>query len=130
MINLHALKTTAGGMLAVVAALGWQAPLAMAADNPFNPALSSANYTLAAADGQGKCGGGMKREKDGCKMMRMDSNGDGQVSREEFMKGHEAMFEKMDSNGDGMLTVEEKRAHKAMMKQEMMGKCGQQKGAQ
>jgi len=129
MINLQTLKTAVGS--ALVAVLGLQAPLAMAADNPFDTAVSSGGYSLAAADAPAKCGGGMGAQmKEGCRMLRMDGNGDGKVSREEFMQGHAAMFEKMDSNGDGMLDDEERNAHMRMMKKEMMGKCGQQKGAE
>ena len=38
------------------------------------------------------------------KMMKMmDTNGDGMVSKEEFMKYHEKMFDMMDKNKDGMV---------------------------
>ena len=130
MINLPTLTTAAGSALAVVAVLGAMTPPAMAAENPFNTAAAPGGYTLAAADAPTKCGGGMSPGKKGCKMMQMDSNGDGKVSKEEFMQGHATMFEKMDSNGDGALDATEQRAHKGMMKDEMMGKCGQQKGAE
>jgi len=124
-------KTLKMAVTGAVASLAvFSLPLPAAAGNPFDSVVPSFGGTLvAAADGAGKCGGGAGAEKSGCKMMRMDANGDGKVSREEFMQGHAAMFDKMDSNGDGMLDMDEHRAHKAMMK-EQMGKCGQQKSAE
>lgn len=127
MIYAKTLKMAATG---AVASLAMLAPPLMAAGNPFDPAAGYSGYTLAAADGSGKCGGGMGAQKNGCRMMRMDANGDGKVSREEFMQGHAAMFDKMDSNGDGMLDMDEQHAHRAMMKDQMTGKCGQQKSAE
>lgn len=40
---------------------------------------------------------GMKSEHGmmGGMMMKMDTNGDGMLSKEEFMKGHETMFDRM-----------------------------------
>lgn len=131
MIDLHSVKTTLGSSLLAIALLGVHAPAATAADNPFT-ATAPGGYALAAAEGMSKCGGGMdkcggnmKSGKKHCKMLRMDSNGDGKVSREEFMTGHEAMFDKMDSNGDGVLDESERGAHKGMKKNKMTGKCGQ-----
>lgn len=37
-------------------------------------------------------------------MQNMDSNGDGKVSKDEFMKSHEAMFDAM-KNKDGVVTM-------------------------
>jgi EF hand len=128
-MHLQTLKTAAGSALALAATLGLQAPSALAGENPFE-AVSSGGYSLAAADAPDKCGAAAKPPKGDCRMMGMDSNGDGQVSREEFIKGHEVMFDNMDSNHDGMLDADERSAHKRMMKQEMMGKCGQQKGTE
>jgi len=117
-------NSTAGRLFAGVVFLGMQLPQAMAENGPL-PAASSGGYVLAAAETGGKCGGGMGAgNKGGCKMMRMDTNADGKVSKDEFMQGHAAMFEKMDSNGDGVLDAEERRAHKAMMMEGKGGKCG------
>ncbi len=37
------------------------------------------------------------------KMSSADQNKDGKISKEEFMKHHEAMFDKKDTNKDGLL---------------------------
>ena len=136
MTKRQTFTTTAASALALFTLLAGQAPVALAADNPFATPTAPERISVAAAEGQMKCGGGMGMGmgpgKQGCRMMQMDSNGDGKVSKEEFMQGHEAMFQKIDANGDGMLDEAEMRAHKAtMMKEGGMGKCGgQQKDAE
>ena len=47
-----------------------------------------------------------------------DANGDGKITKEEWTKHHDAMFEHMDANKDGVITKDEK---KGKMKD---GKCG------
>jgi EF hand len=47
------------------------------------------------------CGHGMMQ------MSKMDTDNDGTVSKEEFMKAHEAMWEKMKKNKDGLVDVKE-----------------------
>jgi Ca2+-binding EF-hand superfamily protein len=55
----------------------------------------------------------------------MDADGDGKVTREEFMQGHEAMFEKIDQNGDGVIDQAERDTHMEKMMGFMKeGKCG------
>ena len=112
------------------------AEIAVTAENPFSMQPLSSGYTLLAESkcGEGKCGGGNcgggksggeKGKKHRCGMVRMDADGDGKVSREEFMQGHEVMFEEIDANGDGYIDREERRAHKKHKKGHMkQGKCG------
>lgn len=56
----------------------------------------------------GESMGGMKSEHGmmGSMMMKMDTNGDGMLSQEEFMKGHEAMFERM-KGPNGMISLKD-----------------------
>lgn len=50
-------------------------------------------------DGMGMQGGmGMKM---------MDANNDGMISKEEFMKHHEAMFDKMKKDSNGMVSMKD-----------------------
>lgn len=106
------------------------APVALAAENPFALSGLSSGYQVAhnhvakpmeAKPMEGKCGGmkaGAAENMAGPAMM--DANKDGKVSKEEFTKGHEAMFNKMDANKDGVLD-------KAEMGKMMDGKCGEGK---
>ena len=45
------------------------------------------------------------------KMEMMDTDGDGAVSKEEFMSHKEQRFMKKDENGDGVLTEDEMKKH-------------------
>ena len=56
---------------------------------------------LRAARGKHRHGGHFKR---------MDTDGDGKVSRTEALAAAEAAFSRADANGDGFVTAEEKRA--------------------
>ena len=105
--------------------------IADAAENPFSmKSLSDGYLTLAEGKcgegkcGEGKCGQGKAAERK-FGMARMDTDGDGKVTKDEFMRGHEAMFEKIDLNGDGVIDQTERGAHMkkkgCMMKE---GKCG------
>jgi Ca2+-binding EF-hand superfamily protein len=49
-------------------------------------------------------------------MEKVDTNGDGMVSRDEFMAKHEAKFNEMDADNDGNLTKDEMKAAKDTMK--------------
>lgn len=50
----------------------------------------------------------------------MDTNGDGNISREEFMAHAEKQFQRLDQNGDGQITPEERAA--------LREKLGQRRG--
>jgi hypothetical protein len=41
------------------------------------------------------------------KMSPMDTDGDGMVSKQEYLSHHEAMFDKMDKGGKGMVPVKD-----------------------
>ncbi len=57
-------------------------------------------------EGQGDHGrGAMKRAADGMLLERNDIDGDGKVSRDEFLTQAEAWIVSMDSNGDGVVTT-------------------------
>ena len=63
---------------------------------------------------------------------QFDTNQDGQVSKEEFLKPTEAQFDHMDRNKDGMLDKAEVKAFNDEMKQrvlEMQRQMQQQGGA-
>lgn len=52
--------------------------------------------------------------------MKLDTDGDGKVSYEEYLaskeKAHERQFKKMDTNGDGFIDAAEKQAQKDKMR--------------
>ena len=102
-----------------------------AAENPFSIKPVSGGYMLLAEGkcGAGKCGAGKDKGGEGkCGMGRMDADGDGNVTKDEFMQGHEVMFNKIDQNGDGVIDPAERAAHMDKMKGFMQeGKCGEGK---
>lgn len=50
-------------------------------------------------------------------MAMIDNNNDGFVSKEEFMKHHEAMFDKMKKDSNGMVSLKDMQAMHDRMKQ-------------
>jgi len=43
----------------------------------------------------------------GCYLKKYDSNGDGKITKSEWIKGSEAKFKKKDKNGDGVISSDE-----------------------
>ena len=102
-------------------------PIASATDNPFAMQSLDRGYMVAQTGkttdgkcGQGKCGSMSKATENKCGAAMMDANKDGNVSKEEFMKAHETMFNNMDANKDGAID-------KTEMGKMMQGKCGASK---
>ena len=88
----------AASALMVMGAL-FLAPVNAAEENPFHMSeLSPANML---ADSH------KKEHKKGHKMKMMDTDGDGSISKDEFMAHAEKKFAKKDKNGDGILSAEE-----------------------
>ncbi len=56
-----------------------------------------------------------------------DTNGDGNISKQEFLANCEKRFQKMDTNGDGQISPEERQQMKANMMQHK-GQMGGQTG--
>jgi hypothetical protein len=84
--------------------------------------ITSGAYVAVAADGA-KSGRGMMD------MKKSDTNGDGMLSKDEFMKMHEAMFDRM-KGVNGMVSMNNMQEHcMGMMGQGgMMGKDHQMPG--
>lgn len=62
------------------------------------------------------------------KMEMMDTDGDGSVSKEEFMAHKEEKFNKKDENGDGVLSEDEMAKHCKTRKHGKKGKKGEEEG--
>ena len=61
-------------------------------------------------------------------MKSMDSNGDGMISKKEFMKHHEQMWDKMKKSKGGMVSMKDMETmHADMMKDGSMMKDGMMK---
>ena len=74
---------------------------ASAKDDPFNVPDQTTNYMVADSHG-GKH----------CKMKKMDTDGDGSVSKVEFMEHAEKKFSYKDKDGDGVLSSDEMKHRK------------------
>jgi len=77
--------------------------------------------TAAIADNHG--GEGHK----GKMMEKVDTDGDGKISKAEFMAKHESKFMKMDVDGDGFISKEEMKEAKGKMKNKMKDKMDKMK---
>lgn len=53
----------------------------------------------------------------GGKMMKVDSNQDGVISKSEFLAAQEERFAKIDANNDGEITKDEMKAQRDAMKE-------------
>ena len=61
--------------------------------------------------------GGKGHGKHGGKMFeRQDTNGDGVISKDEFLASAEKKFDKMDADGNGSVSKDEAKAHHSKMK--------------
>ena len=69
----------------------------------------------AMADDHGKMGKGDMMEK-------IDTDGDGQVSKAEFLKSHEDRFSELDTDGNGYISAEEHQAFKEEMQEKFKNK--------
>jgi len=125
--------------VATVLAVSLGTSVAQAENNPFM-AKPLSSITLAdnhanheGKCGEGKCGGGMKtatqeKAKEGkCGEGKCGGAKGTSISKEDFMKKHDAMFDKADSNKDGMLDAKEHKALHRAMKAHKEGKCGEGK---
>ena len=106
-------------VIAVAMTASWlQTSAADATQNPFRAVNADSGFAVLAQGqcGEGKCGGKMMRKGGKCGMQRMDADGDGKVTRDEFMQGHEDMFSRIDKNADGVIDGSERDAHRQMMR--------------
>jgi len=73
------------------------------ASNPFVMQSLNERYVVAYADrvDPSKYGSGAKAAEGNCGMSLADKNKDNKVTKEEFIKHHEAIFDKIDANKDG-----------------------------
>lgn len=71
--------------------------------NPFVMQSLNERYVVAYADrvDPSKYGAGAKPAEGNCGMSLADKNKDNKVTREEFIKHHEGIFDKIDANKDG-----------------------------
>ena len=102
------LKPNLIAMSAIVASSAFASQIVVANENPFEMTDLSSGYMVAGNHGKHK------------KMKKMDTDGSGSISKDEFMAYSEKKFDRKDKNGDGEITPDEMRKHKE-------GKCGEGK---
>lgn len=109
------------------------------AENPFSAKELNSGYLQLAENkaggemkcGAGMCGGNMKKAGEGkCGGAKSDecpadTDKDGKVTKDEFIKHHEKMFDEADANKDGSLDADERKALHSKMGE---GKCGGKEG--
>jgi uncharacterized low-complexity protein len=87
------------------------APMANAADNPFTLQSLQSGYMVASSHTGGKAPeakcGGMKSSEAKCGMGMMDTDKDGRISKDEFMKSQEAMYASKDGDKKNYLKGKE-----------------------
>ncbi len=132
MIKTPMKKPLAIAIGAALATTFGAATLANADATPFAMTVLGSGYMAADADagegkcGEGKCGGGKGDMKS--KMEKLDADGDGEVTRDEFTAHYAAKFDEVDENADEQITRSEmEAAHKS---KGMEGKCGGDKGGE
>ena len=113
------------------------APDTQAAGNPFAMQSLGSGYMVADAGKgmDGNCGDMTRKHASKapaggkCGMNVMDTNKDGKVSKEEYMKAQAAKFDAMDANKDGVIDANEMKGTPAAgaAKKATEGKCGDMK---
>ena len=124
MSNKSQLKPLTAAVGTMLATSAFTLPTANAGENPFQMTELSSGYIVADSHKEGKCGEMKMEGKHGMMMKMMDTDEDGAVSKEEFIKHHEEKFTKKDKNADGKLTQDEMKMMKCKMHE---GKCGEGK---
>lgn len=94
------LKSLLIALSATLAVSAFSVSVTYANQDPFQADKPSSSFVLASHHGGGKD-----------KMKMMDTDGDGSVSKEEFLSHKEQHFNKKDANGDGVLTEDEMKKH-------------------
>ncbi|MCX7079699.1 MAG: EF-hand domain-containing protein [Pseudomonas sp.] len=95
------------GLLGAVLAGGMMLSGSVFASQPLTQGYMLASAEQVVKTPEGKCGEGKCGD---ASMAKTDTDGDGQVSRAEFLKvapGHEADFDKIDVNHDGQISEQE-----------------------
>lgn len=126
------LKLALGTTIAAGIALGAAQALA---DNPFSAKTLDSGYMQLAENkaggemkcGAGMCGGNAKKgaaKADASDTCPADTDKDGKVTKEEYLKHHESMFDAADANKDGSLDKTEQETLHTNMRAMMGGQMG------